>query len=66
MDSQNLKDEAHRLVDNLADDATSDDLMYEIYVRQAVDAGLRDSDQGRVVSVDEVRQKFGLAESASS
>ena len=57
---ENLKDESHRLVDKLADDATWDDLMYEIYVRQAIEAGLQDSDEGRVADVDKVRQKFGL------
>lgn len=60
METQNLKDEAHRLVDNLAKDATWDDLMYEIYVRQAIEAGLQDSVDGRVATVEEVRQKFGL------
>lgn len=39
----NIKKEAHRLVDNLGENATWDDLMYQIYVRQAVDAGLDDS-----------------------
>ena len=60
MNHSNLKDEAHRLVDRLSDQATWDDLMYEIYVRQAVDAGLQDSDAGRVVDTDAVRKEFGL------
>lgn len=60
MDPPNLKEEAHRLVDRLSDDASWDDLMREIYVRQAIESGLRDSEQGRVVSVEEVRAKFGL------
>jgi predicted transcriptional regulator len=34
--------------------------MYRIYVRQAVEAGLRDSEAGRTVSVDEVRARFEL------
>jgi predicted transcriptional regulator len=60
MNPQNLKEEAHRLVEKLTDDATWDDLMREIYVRQAIESGLRDSEQGRVVSVEDVRAKFGL------
>jgi predicted transcriptional regulator len=55
-----LKTEAHLLVDRLPDDATWDDLMYEIYVRQAVDAGLKDSRNGKTVTVEEVRRKLGL------
>jgi predicted transcriptional regulator len=34
--------------------------MYRIYVRQAIEAGLKDSDAGRTVDVMEVRKKFGL------
>jgi hypothetical protein len=34
--------------------------MYEIYVRQAVEAGLADSEAGRTADVAQVRQKFDL------
>ena len=34
--------------------------MYRVYVRQCVDAGLKDADAGRVVDVAEVRRRFGL------
>ncbi|CAB1063799.1 hypothetical protein D1BOALGB6SA_8583 [Olavius sp. associated proteobacterium Delta 1] len=34
--------------------------MYRIYVRQAIEAGIKDSDQGRTLDVKEVRKKFGL------
>ena len=57
----NIKEEAHRLVENLGEDATWDDLMYQIYVRQAVDAGLEDSQAGRTIAVEEVRAKLGLS-----
>lgn len=60
MENIKVKNEAKRLVEELPEDATWDDLMYRIYVRQAVEAGLRDSDAGRTVSVDEVRARFGL------
>ena len=56
----NIKEEAHRLAENLGEDATWDDLMYQIYVRQAVDAGLEDSQTGRNIDVKEVRAKLGL------
>ena len=39
MSSPNVKQEARRLVDNLPENATWDDLMYEIYVWQAIEAG---------------------------
>jgi predicted transcriptional regulator len=55
-----IKSDARRLVDDLPDDATWDDLMYEIYVRQQIEAGLADSQAGRTVDVAEVRKKYGL------
>jgi predicted transcriptional regulator len=60
MQNAKIKNDAKRLVEELPEDATWDDLMYRIYVRQAIEAGLRDSDAGRTVSVDEVRARFGL------
>ena len=60
METVKVKDEARRLVEELPDDASWDDLMYRIYVRQAIDAGLRDSQAGRTLDVKEVRAKFGL------
>jgi hypothetical protein len=56
-----VKEEAAKLVDALAPDATWDDLMYEIYVRQAIEAGIADSDAGDVKSIEEVRAEFGLS-----
>ncbi len=60
MKTANIKEEARRLVENLGEDATWDDLMYQIYVRQAVDAGLEDSQAGPTIDVQEVRAKLGL------
>ena len=56
------KQDAHRLVDNLPEDATWDDLMHEIYVRETIERGLADSRAGRTKEVKEVRAKYGLPE----
>jgi len=61
MSTKNVKEEARRLVENLPEDATWDHLMYQIYVRQAVEAGLEDSEAGRTIDVREVRTRFGLS-----
>jgi hypothetical protein len=61
MQTENIKQEAYRILDNLPDKATWDDLMYQIYVRQTIEAGITDSDEGRTVDVREVRKRFGLA-----
>ena len=54
------KGEAHTLVDRLPEDATWDDLMHEIYVREVIEKGLADSREGRTKDVREVRQEYGL------
>jgi predicted transcriptional regulator len=56
-----VKEEAAKLIDALAPDATWDDLMDEIYVRQAIEAGLADSDAGNVKSIEDVCAEFGLS-----
>ena len=61
MSDTNVKQEAHRLVDQLAEDATWEDLMYQIYVRQAIESGLADVAAGRTLDVKEVRARFGLS-----
>ena len=61
MPTTDIRQEAQRLIEKLPAGATWDDLMYEIYVRQAIEAGWDDSDAGRILDVKEVRAKFGLA-----
>ena len=54
------KDRAHNLVDQMPEDSTWDDLIHEIYVREAIEQGLSDSKAGRTVEVREVRAQYGL------
>jgi predicted transcriptional regulator len=58
-----VKEEARRLVERLPEDATWEDLQYEIYFRQSVEAGLRASEEGRVVTHEEARRQLGLDKS---
>lgn len=60
MDVASIKQEAQRLVEELDENATWDDLMYKIYVRQAIEAGLKDSEAERTHDVSQVRARFGL------
>ena len=55
-----IKESAHELVDKLPDSATWDDLMHQIYVREAIERGLADSKDGKTKNVDEIRNKYGL------
>ncbi|MGZ5436440.1 MAG: hypothetical protein ACXWID_09170 [Pyrinomonadaceae bacterium] len=58
--SANIKEEARKIVESLPDDSTWEDLMYHIYVREAVEKGFADAEAGRVTDVKKVREEFGL------
>ena len=55
-----LKEEAKRLIDNMPSLTSWDQLIYQIYVRQAIEAGLADSEADRTESVEAVRERFNL------
>jgi hypothetical protein len=55
-----IRDQALELVQSLPIDASWDELMYRIYVRQAIERGIEDSNANRIVDVDELRRQFGL------
>ena len=61
-ESYDVRSAVRQLADTLPDNATWDDVMYRVYVRQAVEAGRRDAAEGRLVDVAEVRRQFGLQE----
>ena len=56
-----IKKEAKRLVRDLPDTASWDDLMYEILVRQKIEAGMDDLRKGRKHGHEFIRSEFGLA-----
>jgi len=56
----NVKQQAQSLIEKLPDNCTWDDIMQQVYVILAIEAGLADSQAGRVKSVEEVRSQFGL------
>ncbi|MCK5132607.1 MAG: hypothetical protein KAR40_10715 [Candidatus Sabulitectum sp.] len=57
-----VKTEAFKMIDQLPDTATWQDLMHRIYVRLAIESGLSDSEAEKTVSVSEIRAKYGLKE----
>ena len=46
------------LLDRLPDDCSLDDLLYHLYVRQKVEAGLSDVDAGRFIPHEQVAEEF--------
>lgn len=62
MRTEGIKEQARQLLESLPESATWEDLMYRIYARQAIEAGIKDSDEGKTMDVKEVRRRFGLPE----
>ncbi|WP_350359392.1 hypothetical protein V8F66_14060 [Vreelandella sp. SM1641] len=56
------KDDAHKLIEQLPVNATWEDLMHEIYVRETIEKGMADSQVGNITSVADIRKKYGLPE----
>ena len=62
MASAALKHEVEEIMEQLPDTATLNDLLYALEVHADIEAGLRDSEAGRVTSNADVRKMFGLPE----
>ena len=56
MDS-NPKTTALRIIESMSDDASMEDIMYELFFRQRIDLGLEDLRQGLTVSQDDVKRR---------
>ena len=57
-----IKSKVNETLRTLPDDATWEDVMHRIYVRQKIENGIKDVAEGHTVSVAEVRKRFGLSE----
>lgn len=53
------KDEARKTLESLPEDASWDDVIYSLYVRQKIELGLAAERDGKVVSHDQVKKLFG-------
>ena len=51
-----IKQAALKIIESMPDDASLEDIMYELYFRQRVDRGLKEVDEDQTVSHDEVRR----------
>ena len=52
------KQDILKIIEGMPDDVSLEDVMYELYVRSEVLAGLEDFRAGRTVSHDEVMREF--------
>lgn len=52
------KEEAKKLIDNLPDQATWDDIMYQFYVMKKLTVALKAAAEGRVVSHEKAKKRL--------
>jgi predicted transcriptional regulator len=53
-----IKEAARQIIENLPDQATWDDLMYELYVKQKIEEGLADIEAGRTIPHEQVKDEL--------
>ena len=53
-----VKEQVVEMVERLPDDFTIDDILDEIYFKSQVDAGLKELDEGKVISHEEVERRL--------
>jgi len=52
------KEEVRRMLDQIPDDASFEDIQYHIYVCQKIERGLRDIEEGRVISQKDIERRM--------
>lgn len=52
------KEAARQIIEHLPEQATWDDIMYELYVKQKIEKGLQAAKEGRVVPHEEAKRRL--------
>lgn len=52
------KEEAKKMIDRLPDNADWDDIMYALYVKKKIAAGLKAAEEGKVVSHEDAKKRL--------
>lgn len=55
---QTAKQAAQQIIDHVSDQATWDDIMYELYVKQKLEKGLNAVNEGRVLSNKDAKKRL--------
>ncbi|HLE87761.1 MAG TPA: hypothetical protein VI727_08870 [Candidatus Brocadiaceae bacterium] len=55
---QKIKQEVSRLLNRLPDDCSLEDVQYHLYVLQKIEHGLKDAEEGRVYTQEEIEKRM--------
>jgi hypothetical protein len=56
-----FKQEAHKLVDELPDSASWDDLIYQAALHRAIDRGIAEADEGQLIPIEDLLKDYGVS-----
>jgi len=52
------KEEVRKMLERLPDDASFEDIQYHIYVREKIERGLKDIQEGHVLSQEDIEERM--------
>lgn len=60
MQTENIKETGHQLIDQLPEDTDWEKLLYALQVRRDIEAGLADVEAGRIVTTEQLRKDLRI------
>ena len=55
---QKVKQEISKLLNRLPDDCSLEDVQYHLYVLQKIEHGLKDAEEGRIYTQEEIEKRM--------
>ena len=52
------KEEVRKMLEQLPDDVSLEDIQYHIYVREKIERGLKDMEEGRILSQKDIERRM--------
>lgn len=56
-----VKDQLRTILEELPDDVSFEDAVYQMYIHAKIERGLADVEAGRTVTTDEIKRRFSLS-----
>ncbi len=53
------KEEVRKMLEQIPDDSSFEDIQYHIYVREKIERGLKDIEEGRILDQEEIERRMG-------
>lgn len=52
------KEEVQKMLEQIPDDSSFEDIQYQIYVREKIERGLKDIEEGRILDQEEIERRM--------